>query len=98
MALLGPERRRAIAGGGEPDRRHRDQPGRELRRLLFGLGIRFVGERAAQLLARRYRSLAALGAATVEEMEGIYEIGPVVAGAVREWFDPANRELRRAPR
>jgi len=70
--------------------------GRELKRLLFGLGIRFVGERAAQLLARRYRSLAALGQATVEELQGIHKIGPVVAGAVREWFDqPANRELVR---
>jgi DNA ligase (NAD+) len=70
--------------------------GRELKRLLFGLGIRFVGERAAQLLARRYRSLAALGQATVEELQGIHEIGPVVAGAVREWFDQAaNRELVR---
>ena len=36
---------------------------RELRRLLFGLGIRFVGERAAMLLARHFRSLEALAAA-----------------------------------
>ena len=69
---------------------------RELRRLLFGLGIRFVGERAAQLLARHYRSLEALGRATVEEMQALHEIGPVVAGSVREWFEqPANRELVR---
>jgi len=69
---------------------------RELRRLLFGLGIRFVGERAAQLLARRYRSLEALGRATVEEMQAIHEIGPVVATSVREWFaQPANQELVR---
>jgi DNA ligase (NAD+) len=59
---------------------------RELRRLLFGLGIRFVGERAALLLARHFRSLEALAAAPVEEIEGIYEIGPVVAASVREWF------------
>ncbi len=69
---------------------------RELRRLLFGLGIRFVGERAAQLLARHFRSLEALGRATVEEMQGIHEIGPVVATSVREWFEqPANQELVR---
>ena len=67
---------------------------RELRRLLFGLGIRFVGERAAQLLARHFRSLEALGAASVEEIDALYEIGPVVAQSVHEWFArPANRTL-----
>jgi DNA ligase (NAD+) len=67
---------------------------RELRRLLFGLGIRFVGERAAMLLARRFRSLPALEAASVEEIDAIYEIGPAVAESVHAWFaDPANRRL-----
>jgi DNA ligase (NAD+) len=67
---------------------------RELRRLLFGLGIRFVGERAAQLLARRFRSLEALAAASVEEIDAIYEIGPTVAQSVHDWFrDPANARL-----
>jgi DNA ligase (NAD+) len=61
--------------------------GQELRRLLFGLGIRFVGERTALLLARRFRSLEALGRASVEEIDAIYEIGPAVAGSVREWFE-----------
>jgi len=60
---------------------------RELRSLLFGLGIRFVGERAAMLLARRFARLAAVAAAPVEEVEAIYEIGPVVARSVRDWFD-----------
>src|SRR4030095_1430685 len=59
---------------------------RELRRLLFGLGIRFVGERAALLLARHFGSLDALGRASAEEIDAIYEIGPTVAGSVREWF------------
>jgi DNA ligase (NAD+) len=69
---------------------------RELRRLLFGLGIRFVGERAAQLLARHFRSLEALAAASVEEIDALYEIGPVVARSVRDWFDQApNRQLVR---
>jgi len=68
--------------------------GRELRRLLYGLGIRFVGERAAMLLARHFRSLEAIAGAPVEEMESIYEIGPVVARSVREWFDrEENRRL-----
>jgi DNA ligase (NAD+) len=67
---------------------------RELRGLLFGLGIRFVGERAAMLLARRFRSLEALEAASVEEIDDIYEIGPAVAESVHAWFaDPANRRL-----
>ncbi len=67
---------------------------RELRRLLYGLGIRFVGERAAMLLARHFRRLDAIAQAPVEEMESIYEIGPVVARSVREWFDrEENRRL-----
>jgi len=67
---------------------------RELRRLLFGLGIRHVGERAAMLLARHFRSLDALAKAPVEEIDDLYEIGPTVASSVREWFeDPANRQL-----
>ena len=67
---------------------------RELRRLLFGLGIRFVGERAALLLARHFRSLDALAAATVEAIDDIYEIGPAVAESVHAWFrDPANLRL-----
>jgi DNA ligase (NAD+) len=68
--------------------------GRELRRLLFGLSIRFVGERAAMLLARHFRSLRALGEASVEEIDAIYEIGEVVARSVHDWFrTPANRAL-----
>jgi len=67
---------------------------RELRRLLFGLGIRHVGDRVAQLLARHFRSLDALAAAPVEEMEAVHEIGPIVALSVHDWFrDPANRRL-----
>ncbi len=66
----------------------------ELRRLLFGLGIRFVGERAAMLLARHFRSLEALGRASVEEIDALYEIGPVVASSLHEWFaSAANRRL-----
>jgi DNA ligase (NAD+) len=68
--------------------------GRELRRLLFGLGIRFVGERAATLLARHFRSLRAIAEATADEIDAIYEIGPAVANSVHAWFrEPANRRL-----
>ena len=65
-----------------------------LQRLLFGLGIRFVGERAAELLARRFPSMDALAAATAEEIDAIPEIGDAVVASVREWFDaPPNQEL-----
>jgi DNA ligase (NAD+) len=60
---------------------------RELKRLLFGLGIRFVGERAAMLLARHFRSMDAIQAASVDDIDAIYEIGPAVAASVRHWFD-----------
>jgi DNA ligase (NAD+) len=67
---------------------------RELHRLLFGLGIHGVGERAAQLLARHFRGLAKLKEASVEEIDAIYEIGPVLAQSVRDWFAAeANRRL-----
>jgi len=67
---------------------------RELRRLLFGLGIRFVGERAAMLLARQFRSLDAIAAADVDAVDEIYEIGPAVAQSVVDWFaQDANRTL-----
>jgi len=67
---------------------------RGLRRLLFGLGIRFVGERAATLLARHFRTLDALAAASADEIDALYEIGPVVANSVRDWLaDGANRRL-----
>jgi DNA ligase (NAD+) len=67
---------------------------RELRRLLFGLGIRFVGERAAMLLARHFRSLDALAAAPVQEIDALYEIGPTVAQSVHDWFrEASNRRL-----
>jgi DNA ligase (NAD+) len=67
---------------------------RELRRLLFALGIRHVGERAAGILARRFGGLEALAAASEEELVAIHEIGPAVAQAVREWFaQEPNRRL-----
>jgi DNA ligase (NAD+) len=65
---------------------------RGLRRMLYGLGIRFVGERAAMLLARHFGSLRAIADASVEEMESIYEIGPVVARSLRDWFDSEENQ------
>lgn len=66
--------------------------GRELHRLLFALGIRFVGERVAKLLARHFGSLATLAAATEEELVAVPEVGPKVAASVRAFFaDPRQR-------
>lgn len=66
---------------------------RELSRLIFALGIRHVGERAAKLLAERFGSIEALMNATGEELVDIHEIGPKLAESVTFWFSvPANRE------
>ena len=65
---------------------------RELHHLLFALGIRFVGERVAKLLAAHFGSLAALAAASEEELLEVHEVGPKVAAAIREHFaDPRQR-------
>lgn len=65
-----------------------------LHRLLYGLGIRFVGERISRLLAGRFGNLDRLSKATFEEMLAIPEVGPVIAGAVVEYFSaPETRQL-----
>ncbi|HET9793204.1 MAG TPA: NAD-dependent DNA ligase LigA [Thermoanaerobaculia bacterium] len=65
-----------------------------LSRLLFALGIRHVGEKAARLLARRFRSIGALAAAGADALMEVPEIGPNTASAVRSWFDrPSNASL-----
>ena len=63
-------------------------------RLLYGLGIRHVGERGAQVLADHFGSVADIQAASLEQLQQVDEIGPVLAEAVRTWFDePRNHEL-----
>jgi len=65
-----------------------------LARVLYGLGIRFVGERTAQLLAEEFGSMEALMAASAAELERVNEVGPRVSEAIREFFDEArNRDL-----
>lgn len=59
---------------------------RTLNRLILGLGIQDVGERAAFLLAQRFKSLDSLLEAQQEELESIREIGPVTAKSVYEFF------------
>jgi DNA ligase (NAD+) len=66
----------------------------ELPRLIFGLGIRHVGERAAQVLARALGSVDELMSASEEALQQVLEIGPVVAKAVHGYFaEPRNRRV-----
>jgi DNA ligase (NAD+) len=68
--------------------------GNDVWRLLYGLGIRHVGERGAQVLADHFGSVEAIENATLEQLELVREIGPVLAASVRSYFDqPANRQL-----
>ena len=63
-------------------------------RVLFGLGIRYVGETVAQKLAAHYRGIDALLAATAEEMAAVPEVGGVIALAAAHWLQQsANRGL-----
>ncbi|MCL4442038.1 MAG: helix-hairpin-helix domain-containing protein, partial [Firmicutes bacterium] len=65
-----------------------------LARLLFAMGIRHVGERAAKILAQQFGSMQALMAATVDDLTVIPEIGPKIAESVVDYFSrPENRRL-----
>jgi DNA ligase (NAD+) len=66
----------------------------DLSRLIYALGIRHVGERAGQVLAAAFGSMDALVSASVEQLQGTREIGPVLAASVRAWLDePRNVQL-----
>jgi DNA ligase (NAD+) len=65
-----------------------------LARVLLGLGIRFVGERTAQLLAAHFGSMDELMSATAEQLEAVNEVGPRVSQAIVEFFaEQRNRDL-----
>lgn len=67
---------------------------RGLARLLYGLGIRFVGTQTATILARDFGSIDAIAEATQEQLQRSEGIGPEVAGSVALFFkQPANREI-----
>jgi len=66
----------------------------ELARLIFALGIRFVGERTGQLLADHFGSLDKLAKASEEELLQVEEVGPRVSEAIREFFgEKRNRDV-----
>jgi DNA ligase (NAD+) len=65
-----------------------------LERVIYGLGIRMVGERTAQFLAEHFGSLDALMAAGAEELQEVNEVGPRIAESIVEFFsDEHNRKL-----
>jgi DNA ligase (NAD+) len=65
-----------------------------LERVIYGLGIRMVGERTAQFLAEHFGSMEALTGASVEELQNVGEVGPKIAESIAEFFSiPANRKL-----
>jgi len=65
-----------------------------LQRVIFGLGIRFVGERTAEFLADHFGSMDALMKASVEELQDVNEVGPRIAESIAEFFqEPKNRDL-----
>ena len=63
-------------------------------RVLFALGIRFVGETTAKYIATHFRTLDAIAAATVEELSEAEEVGSKIAVAITEYFaDEHNRSI-----
>jgi DNA ligase (NAD+) len=65
-----------------------------LDRLIYALGIPFVGERTGQLLAEHFGSIEDLASAKEERLYEVAEVGPKVASGILEFFsEPANRQL-----
>ena len=65
-----------------------------LERVIYGLGIRFVGERTAQFLAEHFGALDAIMNSSAEELEEVNEVGPRIAESIVEFFsDEHNRKL-----
>ena len=65
-----------------------------LHRFIYGLGIRHIGTQTATDLANHFRSLEALGQATIDELAEVEGIGEIVAESLVEWFsEPRNQKL-----
>ena len=96
---LDSERLRTLPGFAEKSARNlvlaiaasKDRP---VWRLLVGFSIHRVGRHVAQILAKRYRSIDAVAAASLEDLENAEGVGPEIAAAVHVWFRAAeNRSL-----
>jgi len=71
----------------------------DLSKLIFALGIRQVGQKAGQVLARQFGTLDALAAATAEELSQVPDIGQITAESIVAWFaDPQSQHLIEALR
>jgi DNA ligase (NAD+) len=87
-ALLGPKAVKTLLGQIAQSRQ------RGLARVIMGLGIRFVGERTAELLAEEFGSIDELMEASADKLEQVEEVGPRISQAILEFFArPANRAL-----
>ena len=71
-----------------------DSKHNSLEKTLFGLGIRYVGEKTAKILARRYKNIDNIINASEEELKDIHDVGDVIAKSVYEYFrDEKNLKL-----
>lgn len=61
-----------------------------LEKLLFGLGIRYVGKKTAKILAKKYNNIDNLINASFDELNNIYDIGEIIAKSVVDYFDDEN--------
>src|SRR5262249_16279175 len=65
-----------------------------LERVIYGLGVRFVGERTAEFLSEHFGSMDALMYASQDELHEVNEVGPRIADSIEEFFaEPRNRKL-----
>jgi DNA ligase (NAD+) len=72
----------------------KDSKKADLSRLIYALGIPFVGERTGQLLAEHFGSIESLASAKEEQLYEVSEVGPKVASGILEFFsEPSNRQL-----
>lgn len=88
LERLGPKSAQNLLGAVEASKKN------SLSRLIFALGIRHVGERAAKILAQHYHSLEVLMGAREEELTAIPEIGPKIASSIVSFFaESQNRQV-----
>ncbi|MBG9981646.1 NAD-dependent DNA ligase LigA [Aerococcaceae bacterium DSM 111020] len=66
---------------------------RSLERLLFGLGIRHVGAKAARLIAQHFETIEAIMTATPEEIETIEGVGPMISQSIVNYFDEEDTQI-----
>jgi DNA ligase (NAD+) len=69
-----------------------DSKTRPLDRFLYGLGIRFVGDKGARDLAQHFRSLEALRGADYEKLTDVPEVGPRTASEIETWFEDETNQ------